>query len=252
MRAVVVVPTYQERDNVEGILANLLAVPGVDVLVVDDSSPDGTGDLARRFGAEHAPGRVDVLTRPPRSGLGAAYRAGFTHALDEGYDVVVQMDADGSHPVSAVPAMVELLRDGYDLVLGSRYCPGGTVDPTWPVRRRLLSRGGNRYSRTVLRSQINDLTGGFKAWRADMLRSVGPENLTATGYAFQIQGTIRALDRGARVAEMPIHFAERQFGTSKMHAQIVGEATVAVLQLARGRRRNVRPLVGASSVVIPG
>ena len=252
MRTVVVVPTYQERDNVENVLGNLLAVPEIDVLIVDDSSPDGTGEAAHHYGQDHGPGRVSVLTRPPRSGLGAAYRAGFTHSLDTGYDIVVQMDADGSHPVSALPTMIELVRDGYDLVLGSRYCSGGSVDPTWPIRRRLLSRGGNQYSRIVLRSQVSDLTGGFKAWHADTLRAVDPHHLTATGYAFQIQGTIRALDRGARVAEIPIHFTERQFGTSKMHAQIIAEATVAVLQLARGRGAASRSLVGASSVVIPG
>lgn len=237
MSAVVVLPTYQERANIEAALDGLLAVEGLHVLVVDDSSPDGTADAALAHGARVAPGRVEVLSRPVKDGLGGAYRAGFRRALDAGYDVVLQMDADGSHPAVAVPHMIDLIEGGYDLVLGSRYIAGGSLDDSWPLGRRLLSRGGNWYARQLLRSTTADLTAGFKAWRAATLAAVGPENLTAAGYAFQIQGTVLATDLGARVVEIPIHFTERQLGTSQMSRRIVAEASVVVLQLARARRR---------------
>ena len=235
MRTIVVLPTYQEAENIGGIVGQVLASPlAPDVLVVDDSSPDGTGDVVRRLAAGLPEGRVRLLTRPVKEGLGAAYRAGFAEAVALGYDAVVQMDADGSHPVSALAPMAAALEAGADLVLGSRYVPGGAVDPAWPWYRRALSRGGNVYARVLLRSRITDLTGGFKMWRASLLARLDLDSLTAAGYAFQIQTTLAALELGARTAQVPILFTERTGGSSKMSGAIVAEAMVAVLRMRRG------------------
>ena len=235
MRTIVVLPTYQEAENIGGIVGQVLASPlAPDVLVVDDSSPDGTGDVVRRLAAGLPEGRVRLLTRPVKEGLGAAYRAGFAEAVALGYDAVVQMDADGSHPVSALAPMAAALEAGADLVLGSRYVPGGAVDPAWPWYRRALSRGGNVYARVLLRSRITDLTGGFKMWRASLLARLDLDSLTAAGYAFQIQTTLAALELGARTAQVPILFTERTRGSSKMSRAIVAEAMVAVLRMRRG------------------
>ena len=235
MRTIVVLTTYQEAENIGGIVGQVLASPlAPDVLVVDDSSPDGTGDVVRRLAAGLPEGRVRLLTRPVKEGLGAAYRAGFAEAVALGYDAVVQMDADGSHPVSALAPMAAALEAGADLVLGSRYVPGGAVDPAWPWYRRALSRGGNVYARVLLRSRITDLTGGFKMWRASLLARLDLDSLTAAGYAFQIQTTLAALELGARTAQVPILFTERTRGSSKMSRAIVAEAMVAVLRMRRG------------------
>ncbi|WP_432548175.1 polyprenol monophosphomannose synthase [Kineococcus sp. SYSU DK004] len=235
LRTVVVLPTYQEADNVEAALRLLLDSPvAPDVLVVDDSSPDGTGEVVQRVAAGLAPGRVRLLTRPVKEGLGAAYRAGFAAVLAAGeHDVVVQMDADGSHPVSALEEMLRRVAAGADVVLGARYVPGGSLDDAWPWYRKALSRGANAYARTLLRAPVSDLTGGFKAWRADVLRSLPLTELTAAGYAFQVQTTLAALERGARVEEVPIRFTERALGASKMSREIIGEAMVAVVRMRR-------------------
>ena len=234
MRTIVVLPTYQEAENIARVLGEVLASPvRPDVLVVDDSSPDGTGDIVRRLAAELPAGRVRLLTRATKDGLGAAYRAGFAQALALGHDVVVQMDADGSHPVSALEPMAAAVEAGADLVLGSRYVPGGAVDPRWPWHRRLLSRGGNVYARLLLGSRITDFTGGFKMWRAELLRRLDLDALTATGYAFQIQTTLAACELGARTAQVPILFTERTHGSSKMSRAIVAEAMGAVLRMRR-------------------
>ncbi|PPK93105.1 dolichol-phosphate mannosyltransferase [Kineococcus xinjiangensis] len=234
MRTIVVLPTYQEAENIAGIIAAVLASPvAPDVLVVDDSSPDGTGDVVRGVAAGLPEGRVRLLTRPVKEGLGAAYRSGFAQAVALGYDAVVQMDADGSHPVSALVPMAAALAGGADLVLGSRYVPGGAVDDAWPWYRRLLSRGGNVYARVLLRSDITDLTGGFKMWRASLLARLDLDSLTAAGYAFQIQTTLAALELGARTAQVPILFTERTRGSSKMSRSIVAEAMVAVVRMRR-------------------
>lgn len=242
LRCVVVLPTYDEADNITGMIERVLACPiAPDVLVVDDSSPDGTGALVERIAARHPEGRVRLLTRTTKDGLGAAYRAGFAHALATGdHDVVVQMDADGSHPVDTLPRMLAEIAGGADLVLGARYVPGGALDDAWPWYRKALSRGANVYARVLLSAPVADLTGGFKAWRADFLRGLDLSQLTAAGYAFQIQTTLAALQQGATVREVPILFTERTHGTSKMSKEIIGEAMLAVVRMRRfgptGRR----------------
>ena len=235
LRCVVVLPTYDEADNIAGMLERVLASPvAPDVLVVDDSSPDGTGAIVTRIAAEHPRGRVRLLTRTTKDGLGAAYRAGFARALANGeHDVVVQMDADGSHPVEVLPRMLAEIAAGADLVLGARYVPGGALDDAWPWYRKALSKGANTYARLLLQAPVADLTGGFKAWRADLLRSIDLDELTAAGYAFQIQTTLAALQQGARVREVPILFTERTLGSSKMSQAIIVEAMGAVWRMRR-------------------
>ncbi|WP_432491683.1 polyprenol monophosphomannose synthase [Kineococcus gypseus] len=235
LRAVVVLPTYDEAGNIAAMLQRLLDSPvAPDVLVVDDSSPDGTGEIVRRVAAGLPAGRVRLLTRTVKDGLGAAYRAGFAEVLRTGeHDAVVQMDADGSHPVEVLPRMLDELAAGADLVLGARYVPGGALDDAWPWYRKALSRGANTYARVLLRAPVADLTGGYKAWRAPLLRSLDLDALTAAGYAFQIQTTLAALQRGARVREVPILFTERTAGTSKMSGAIITEAMGAVWRMRR-------------------
>lgn len=216
MSVAVVVPTLNEAENIGRLVAALReGVPGVHVLVVDDTSADGTGAVAAAAGAE-------VLTRDGPRGLGAAYRAGFEKLLAAGHDPVVQMDADFSHDPADVPRLIAALVDA-DLVLGSRYVAGGGT-ANWGVGRRLLSRAGGFYARTTLGLGLRDLTGGFKAWRAATLAAVRPASLRAEGYAFQVEATWRAVQRGARVVEVPILFTERREGASKMSGAIVLEA----------------------------
>jgi dolichol-phosphate mannosyltransferase len=219
--ALVCLPTYNERENVEAICrAILAAAPEVDVLVIDDRSPDGTGELADRLAA--AEPRVQVLHRAGKEGLGKAYLAGFAWALARGYRLVLEMDADFSHDPARLPAMLAAAREA-DLVLGSRYVPGGaTVD--WGLGRRILSRGGSLYARTILGLRVRDLTGGFKCFRREVLESIDLATVSCTGYAFQIELTYRAVRRGFRVAEVPIVFADRRVGQSKMSRRIVLEA----------------------------
>ncbi|MDT7673754.1 MAG: dolichol-phosphate mannosyltransferase [Pseudonocardiales bacterium] len=220
-RVLVVIPTYDEADNVGPILDRLLAAnPGVHALVVDDASPDGTGELADGLAAEDD--RVQVLHRQAKDGLGAAYLAGFSWALARDYQVVVQMDADGSHPPEALPGMLEELA-GADLVLGSRYVPGGTV-VNWPKHRQLLSRGGNLYSRLALGVQIKDITAGYRVFRRHLLAELALGEVNSQGYCFQIDMAWRAVRAGFRVHEVPITFTERERGNSKMSGSIVREA----------------------------
>ena len=230
-RVVVVVPTYEEAENIGGLLRALRSSPvDPDVLVVDDASPDGTADVVHHVAAQE-PGRVHLLSRSGKEGLGPAYRAGFRWALERGdYDVVVQMDADGSHPTSALPALVAATGRA-DVALGSRYVRGGGTSG-WPWHRELLSRGGNLYARLVLGLAQRDLTGGFKAWRADALAEMlGCGEPGATGYAFQIETTVSALRRGRTVVEVPFVFRERERGQSKMTSAIAREALGAVWSL---------------------
>ena len=231
----VILPTYNEADNLETVVtAVLAAVPGVRVLVVDDSSPDGTGAIADRLAAERDD--VAVLHRPRKSGLGRAYVAGFAHALGAGAASVVEMDADLSHSAADLPRLLAPLAAGADLVLGSRYVPGGGVRD-WDVVRRGLSRFGCGYARRVLGVPIHDLTGGFKAFRADALEAIDYASVRSQGYAFQVELTYRALRQGLRVEEVPIVFRERQQGESKMSALIALEAAWLVPGLRFGRRR---------------
>ena len=232
MRALVCLPTYDERENLEPMLHALRDVLGPDdrVLVIDDNSPDGTGALADRLATELA--FVDVLHRPRKEGLGPAYLAGFRRALEQGAELVVEMDCDFSHDPLDVPRLLEAAAD-VDLVLGSRYVPGGGVE-NWGLLRRFVSAGGSLYARLVLGVPVRDLTGGFKCFRRAVLESVDLNAVRSKGYAFQIELTYRALRRGFRVRELPISFVDREVGGSKMSRAIVLEAIwkVPLLRLA--------------------
>lgn len=226
MRPVVVLPTYNERENIAPFLHALRSVSTVvDVLVVDDGSPDGTADLARALGAEL--GGVRVLERASKDGLGSAYRAGFAQVLDEGYDVVVSMDADLSHDPAVIPEMLALIHAGADAVIGSRYVTGGgTTD--WPVRRQLLSKWGNSYTRRVLGLPTRDCTSGYRAYRASALAAIDPGTTGAEGYAFLTELVRRLSRQGYRVVETPIIFRDRTLGTSKMSGRIIVESMMLV------------------------
>jgi dolichol-phosphate mannosyltransferase len=220
-RVAVIMPTYNERANIEAMVGRVRrAVPGADLLVVDDNSPDGTGEVADKLAAEDS--HVHVLHRERKAGLGAAYIAGFHWALDQGYGVVVEMDADGSHLPEELPRLLDALA-GADLVLGSRYVPGGTV-VNWPRSREMLSRGGNTYARLMLGIKLKDATGGYRAYRADTLRKIALDEVESQGYCFQIDLAVRAIRAGLRVIEVPITFVERVHGTSKMSRAVVAEA----------------------------
>jgi len=239
----VVLPTYDEADNVGPITAAiLLALPEAHILIVDDDSPDGTGRLADELAANDQ--RIRVRHRAAKQGLGRAYLDGFAIALESGASVVVQMDADFSHDPGVLPALIAPVDDGSaDLVIGSRYTAGGGV-VDWGLGRRLISRGGSLFARTVLGLGLNDLTGGFKAWRSSTLASVPFDGVHAGGYVFQIEMTFRASRLGARIREIPITFRDRRVGQSKMSRRIVVEALVVVVQLrledVRGRWRERR------------
>jgi dolichol-phosphate mannosyltransferase len=226
----VVLPTYNEAENLEPIVrAILAAVPQATLLVVDDASPDGTGVMADELAATDA--RIQVLHRAGKEGLGRAYRHGFRIALDAGAAVVVQMDADFSHDPATLPDLIEPVVSGTaDLVIGSRYTRGGKV-LDWGLQRRVISRSGSLFARTVLGLPVNDLTGGFKAWRAETLAAVSGGEVRAGGYVFQIEMTYRASRAGARVTEIPVTFADRRLGASKMSRRIIGEAFLVVLAL---------------------
>jgi dolichol-phosphate mannosyltransferase len=232
LTAVVVLPTYEERENLEAVVAAVLALPGeFRVLVVDDASPDGTGALADALAAR-LPDRVSVLHRDRKEGLGRAYAAGFARALSDGADLVFQMDADLSHAPADLPRLRAPLAAGSaDLALGSRYAPGGgTVG--WGLGRRALSRWGSFYARVLLGVPQRDLTGGFKGWTRRALESVVPATAASRGYSFQVEMTLRAVRAGARVVEVPIVFTERRAGRSKMNVGIALEAAWRVPVLA--------------------
>jgi len=232
VRALVCLPTYNERENLEPMLRALAEVlgPADRVLVIDDNSPDGTGELADRLAEEL--GFVDVLHRQRKEGLGPAYLAGFRQALESGAELVVEIDCDFSHDPKDVPRLLEAAGDA-DLVLGSRYVPGGGVE-NWGLVRRAISSGGSIYARLVLGVPVRDLTGGFKCFRVAVLESIDLGGVRSKGYAFQIELTYRALRRGFRVREVPIRFVDREVGGSKMSRSIVLEAIwkVPLLRLA--------------------
>jgi dolichol-phosphate mannosyltransferase len=236
-----VLPTYNEKDNVRQITEAILAtVPDASILIVDDNSPDGTGAIADQLAAERS--NVAVLHREAKQGLGRAYVDGFCNVSARGAEVVIQMDADFSHPVRFLPALLEPIVAGRaDMVLGSRYVPGGVI-PRWNPLRRFISKGGGRFARTVLRLPYRDLTGGFKAMRIGVLQSIDLDAVHAGGYAFQIEMTYRAHRLGARIVEVPITFEERREGASKMSMAIVLEAFKVVVALRWAAARGQVPV----------
>ena len=223
MRATVCLPTYNELENLEAMVTALCEVlrEGDAILVIDDNSPDGTGELADRLAAERP--YVGVLHRTVKEGLGPAYIAGFRRALADGAELVLEMDCDFSHSPGDVPRLIEAAEEGADLVLGSRYVPGGAI-PNWGVVRRLISLGGNIYAQVMLQSRLRDLTGGFKCFRAPVLETIDLAAIGSKGYAFQIETTYRVLRAGFKVVEVPISFTDREQGHSKMSRSIVAEA----------------------------
>ena len=237
----VVLPTYDEAENLPGIAAAILEIlPSATLLVVDDSSPDGTGELAEQLARQEP--RIRVHHRPGKEGLGRAYLDGFRVALDAGASSLVQMDADWSHDPAVLPSLLASIAEGRaDLVIGSRYVRGGQV-LDWGLGRRFVSRGGSLFARTVLGLTANDLTGGFKAWRGSTLAAIPFDGIHAGGYVFQIEMTYRASRAGARVAEVPITFRDRRVGRSKMSRRIVIEALIVVIRLRWDeiRRRRLR------------
>jgi dolichol-phosphate mannosyltransferase len=225
--ALVIVPTYNERESLEAVLDRIVASsPGIDVLVVDDKSPDGTGSIADNYASQNP--RVHVLHRDRKAGLGPAYIAGFRWAFDRGYEWVVEIDADGSHDPAVIPTLLGIARGvTADLVVGSRWVTGGRVDG-WSVARQVISRAGNSYARLALRSRIMDMTAGFRVIRVEKLRDVHLETIASSGYCFQIEIADRIESVGGTIIEHPITFVERESGTSKMHLGIVVEALARI------------------------
>ena len=238
-RVLVIIPTYNEAENVGDIVARVrAATPEVDILVADDNSPDGTGRIADELAARDD--RVHVMHRAGKQGLGAAYLAGFRWGTEREYDVLVEMDADGSHQPEELPRLLAALADA-DLVLGSRWVPGGRV-LNWPRSREVLSRGGNTYTRLALGVPLRDITGGYRAFRRTTLKGIDMDDVASQGYCFQVDLAWRALQRGFRIVEVPITFAERERGASKMSRDIVVEALWRVtLWGARHRLARLRP-----------
>jgi dolichol-phosphate mannosyltransferase len=233
----VIIPTYQERENLPLIVGRVrAAVPEAHILVADDNSPDGTGKIADELA--QTDGHVHLLQRPGKDGLGAAYVAGFQWALERDYDVIVEMDADGSHQPEQLPRLLSALRTA-DVVLGSRWVKGGEVH-NWPKSRALLSRGGNTYARLALGLPLRDATGGYRAYRSHVLRAFDLSTVRSQGYCFQVDLALRSLRQGFRVVEVPITFVEREFGTSKMSRRIVFEALWRVTLWAVQGRLHLR------------
>ena len=245
MDVLVVLPTYNEAENIDHVLRRIRAsLPAATVLVVDDGSPDGTADRAEVLGKEL--GGIEVMRRAGKSGLGSAYRAGFAWGLERGFDACIEMDADLSHEPEALPSLVAPLSEGHELVIGSRYIPGGVI-PNWAWHRRLLSRGGNLYASTVLGLGVADATAGFRAYAAPLLARLDLDSIRAEGYGFQIEMTYAAKHAGAKVVEVPIRFVDRVEGESKMSTFIVVEALALVtlwgLQRLFGHHRPARQVV---------
>jgi dolichol-phosphate mannosyltransferase len=250
-RVAVLIPTYNERENLPGIVARVRAsAPEVDVVVLDDNSPDGTGAVADGIAASDP--QVRVMHRRGKEGLGKAYLAGFRLLMDEGYDAAVEMDADGSHLPEQLPSLLAALADA-DLVIGARWVRGGEVR-NWPVHRKVLSVGANVYTKVMLGMHVNDATAGYRAYRTSALRTMSLDGVQSQGYCFQIDLTLRAVRAGLRVVEVPITFVEREVGVSKMGRDIVREALTSVTRwgvqhrvaqlrgLASGRRRVSAPV----------
>ncbi|HVE47863.1 MAG TPA: polyprenol monophosphomannose synthase [Acidimicrobiales bacterium] len=255
MRVLVVIPTYREAENIGALLRQLrVTVPGADLLVVDDGSDDGTTGFARVVGGEL--GRIDVLERPVKDGLGRAYRAGFGWGLERGYEVLVSMDADFSHDPKALPGLLAAVGRGADLVIGSRYVPGGSI-PEWPAYRRALSRYGNRYASFILGLDLSDVTSGYRAYRADALHVLYRREVRTGGYGALIEMAYRVAGTGAVVTEVPISFVDRQLGQSKMSGAIALETLWHVTRMGimdrwqRPRRRVGRRLAAPTTTPRP-
>ncbi len=239
MKIAVIIPTYNEKENLPPITARLMALPlpGLQVLIIDDNSPDGTGLVADALCSQY-PGRVQVLHRTGKLGLGTAYVTGFKMLLKTDVDAIAQMDADFSHPPEKLMEMTEALDQG-DLVIGSRYVAGGSLDHDWPVWRKWLSRFGNEYSRVILGSKIKDMTAGYRLWKRHVLEAIPLDEIRSNGYIFQVEMAYVATRLGFRIKEIPIYFAERKFGQSKMNLRIQVEAALRVWQL-RARYRKLQ------------
>lgn len=227
----VVIPTFNESENISALVSELIGLPinGLNILVVDDNSPDGTGEIADDLSKEY-PDRISVLHRNKKGGLGSAYITGFRKALGTGTDAVVQMDADFSHPPEKILELTEMLVES-DVAIGSRYIPGGSLDEQWPYWRKSLSAFGNMYAKTILRLPINDATGGFRAWRRETLLGMPLERVRSNGYAFQVEMIYLANRLGYTIIEVPFYFADRRWGSSKMSLRIQFEAAYRVWQM---------------------
>jgi dolichol-phosphate mannosyltransferase len=238
LKTTIIIPTYNESENIPRLVPVLFALPIPDLrlLVVDDNSPDGTGQIAEQLGKETG-GRVSVIHRPGKMGLGTAYIQGFKHAISEGADAIVQMDADFSHPPDKLVPMQEALSN-CDVVIGSRYVPGGNLDERWPFWRKALSGFGNLYARTILGLGVQDVTGGFKMWRRQTLERMPLERVRSNGYIFQVEMNYIATLLGFKFKEIPIYFADRRWGQSKMSFRIQIEAAIRTWQL-RGMYRDL-------------
>lgn len=243
-KLMIVLPTYNEAENLPLMVEALMALPvdGLEVLVVDDNSPDGTGQIAQSL-AERFPGRVHTLHRSEKNGLGPAYVAGFKHALALGADYLMQMDADFSHQPKYIPEMIAVLEKGADMVLGSRYAKGGSVDESWGWYRKLLSWWANRlYVPTLLHIPIYDATGGFRLWRRETLIGLDLDRIQSNGYVFQVELSYVTVRLGYKVVEIPIHFPDRKRGKSKMDSRIALEASIRVWEIRR-RHHALNPLM---------
>ncbi len=245
MRPLVVIPTYNESENIERMLRRIHeCLPDAGILVVDDGSPDGTADLVKGVAVELPD--VHLLSRAAKSGLGSAYRAGFTWGLERGYDACIEIDADFSHDPAALPSLVAPLSEGFDVVIGSRYVKGGSI-PNWAWHRHLLSRGGNLYASAVLGLGVSDSTAGYRCYSAGILRKLDLDRIRAEGYGFQIEMTYRARQLGGAITEVPIKFVDREMGESKMSSFIVVEALGLVTFWGLGRIvRGTQRLVSGS------
>ncbi|MGV9711334.1 polyprenol monophosphomannose synthase [Gordonia sp. NPDC003424] len=227
-RALVVIPTFNERENLPAIVTRLhAALPGIHVLVVDDSSPDGTGDVADQLATDDTAHRIHVLHRTEKNGLGKAYLAGFAWGLDRDYAVIIEMDADGSHAPEQLDRLLGAINDGADLAIGSRYVPGGKL-VNWPRHREFLSRGANTYARVALGAKVHDITAGYRAYRRTVLEKIDLDTVDSAGYCFQIDLAWRTVRAGFTVREVPITFTEREIGESKMSGGVMTEAFLMV------------------------
>lgn len=226
MRVLTIIPTYNEKDNLPKVVERLRsAVPECDILVVDDSSPDGTGDLADAMSEEDC--QINVLHRAVKDGLGGAYLAGFAWGLEAGYDVLVEMDADCSHQPEQLPLLIQAIEAGADLAIGSRYVPGG-MTKNWPWHRQVLSRGANFYTRIIMGTKIRDITAGYRAYRSDALKRLNLDGIDSKGYVFQVDLAWRSEQSGLRITEVPITFVEREIGSSKMDSNIILDSMTKV------------------------